>query len=236
VPPDARPDASRSDFIRDIIEDDLRRGKHGDRVVTRFPPEPNGYLHIGHAKSICLNFGIALEYRPRAATHCNLRFDDTNPLNEDVEYVESIEHDVVWLGFAFGERALYASDYFDEMYELAEGLIRAGDAYVDHSSDDEIRELRGSLSEPGRPSRYRDRSADENLSLFRQMRAGELADGTCVLRARIDLSAANMRMRDPLLYRIRHADHHRTAGAWPIYPMYDYAHPVSDAIEGVTHS
>ena len=230
------PEPSRSDFVRDIVEEDLRSGKHGDRVVTRFPPEPNGYLHIGHAKSICLNFGVALDYRDRAETHCNLRFDDTNPLREEVEYVESIERDVVWLGFSFGDRALYASDYFEEMYDLAEGLIQGGDAYVDHSSEDEIKELRGSLTEPGRASRYRDRSADENLTLFRRMRAGELPDGACVLRARIDLSAANMKMRDPLLYRIRHAHHHRTGDSWPIYPMYDYAHPVSDAIEGITHS
>ena len=223
---------TRSDFIREIVEADLRTGKHGGRVVTRFPPEPNGYLHIGHAKSICLNFGIARDY----GSHCNLRFDDTNPVKEDVEYVEAIERDVTWLGFSFGDRALYASDYFDEMYELAEDLIRAGRAYVDHLSDDEIKEYRGSLSEPGRPSPYRDRGVEENLDLFRQMRAGGLPDGTCVLRARIDLAAPNMKMRDPLLYRIRHATHHRTGDAWPIYPMYDYAHPISDAIEGVTHS
>ena len=222
----------RGDFIRDIIEDDLRSGKHGGRVVTRFPPEPNGYLHIGHAKSICLNFGIAEQY----ATRCNLRFDDTNPEKEDVEYVESIQHDVRWLGFGFGERALYASDYFDEMYELAEDLVRAGRAYVDHLSDDDIKAYRGSLSEAGRPSPYRDRTVDENLALLRQMRAGDLPDGTCVLRARIDLAASNMKMRDPLLYRIRHDKHDRTGDAWPIYPLYDYAHPISDAIEGITHS
>jgi glutaminyl-tRNA synthetase len=222
----------RGDFIRDIIEDDLRTGKHGGRVLTRFPPEPNGYLHIGHAKSICLNFGIARQY----GTRCNLRFDDTNPAKEDVEYVDSIQHDVRWLGFSFGDRALFASDYFQEMYELAEDLVRAGDAYVDHLSDEEIKEYRGSLSEPGRPSPYRDRSVEENLALFRQMRAGELPDGTCVLRARIDLTASNMKMRDPLLYRIRHAHHDRTGDAWPIYPMYDFAHPISDAIEGITHS
>ncbi|MDQ4070100.1 MAG: glutamine--tRNA ligase/YqeY domain fusion protein [Actinomycetota bacterium] len=227
-----RPQAGRSDFIREIIEDDLRTGRHGGRVLTRFPPEPNGYLHVGHAKSICLNFGIALEYGSR----CNLRFDDTNPAREDVEYVESIERDVRWLGFSYGERALFASDYFPEMYELAEDLIGKGDAYVDHLSEDEIREYRGSLTEAGRSSPYRDRGVDENLALFRQMRAGELPDGTCVLRARIDMAAANMKMRDPLLYRIRHAHHHRTGDAWPIYPMYDYAHPISDAIEGVTHS
>jgi glutaminyl-tRNA synthetase len=225
-------EASRSDFIREIIEDDLRTGKHGGRVVTRFPPEPNGYLHIGHAKSICLNFGIALQY----GSHCNLRFDDTNPLAESVEYVESIERDVRWLGFEYGDRALYASDYFDEMYELAEGLIRQGKAYVDDLSEDEIKVYRGTLSTPGRPSPFRDRGPEENLARFRQMRAGVLPDGACVLRARIDLSAPNMKMRDPLLYRIRHAHHHRTGDAWPIYPMYDYAHPISDAIEGITHS
>ena len=229
---DAPAESTRSDFIREIIEADLRTGKHGGRVVTRFPPEPNGYLHIGHAKSICLNFGIAEEY----GSHCNLRFDDTNPAKEDVEYVESIERDVRWLGFSFGDRALYASDYFDEMYRLAEDLVPDGKAYVDHLSDDEIKEYRGSLSEPGRPSPYRDRSVEENLDLLRQMRAGVLPDGACVLRARIDLAAPNMKMRDPLLYRIRHDHHHRTGDAWPIYPMYDYAHPISDAIEGVTHS
>ncbi len=223
---------ARSDFIREIIEDDLRTGRHGGRVVTRFPPEPNGYLHIGHAKSICLNFGIAEQYGSR----CNLRFDDTNPLAEDVEYVESIERDVRWLGFDFGERALYASDYFDEMYELAEGLVRNGLAYVDHLSEDEIREHRGTLTEPGRPSPHRDRAVDHNLADLRRMRSGDLPDGACVLRARIDMAAANMKMRDPLLYRIRHARHHRTGDRWPIYPMYDYAHPISDAIEGITHS
>ncbi|HET7722570.1 MAG TPA: glutamine--tRNA ligase/YqeY domain fusion protein, partial [Acidimicrobiales bacterium] len=225
-------ESARGDFIRDIIEQDLRSGKHGGRVLTRFPPEPNGYLHIGHAKSICLNFGIAREY----ATRCNLRFDDTNPDKEDVEYVESIQRDVRWLGFDFGTQALYASDYFAEMYDLAEDLVRAGKAYVDHLSDEEIKEYRGSLSEPGRPSPYRDRTVDENLALLREMRAGVLPDGTCVLRARIDLAAPNMKMRDPLLYRIRHAHHDRTGDAWPIYPMYDYAHPLSDAIEGITHS
>ncbi|HEV2758536.1 MAG TPA: glutamine--tRNA ligase/YqeY domain fusion protein [Acidimicrobiales bacterium] len=223
---------TRGDFIRDIIEDDMRTGRHGGRVVTRFPPEPNGYLHIGHAKSICLNFGIAEQYGSR----CNLRFDDTNPAKEDIEYVESIQHDVRWLGFSYGEQALFASDYFDEMYELAEDLVRDGKAYVDHLSDDEIKEYRGSLSAPGRPSPYRDRTVEENLDLLRQMRAGDLPDGACVLRARIDLTASNMKMRDPLLYRIRHAHHDRTGDAWPIYPMYDYAHPISDAIEGITHS
>ena len=221
-----------SDFIRDIIDEDNRTGKHGGRVLTRFPPEPNGYLHIGHAKSICLNFGIAAQYGSR----CNLRFDDTNPEAEEVEYVDSIQQDVEWLGFSFGDRALYASDYFGEMYELAEDLIRAGDAYVDHLNDEDIKKFRGSLTEAGTPSPYRDRSADENLTWFRRMRSGELADGECVLRARIDLAAANMKMRDPLLYRIRHFHHHRTGDQWPIYPLYDYAHPISDAIEGITHS
>ena len=220
------------DFIREIIDEDLRVGRHGGRVVTRFPPEPNGYLHLGHAKSICLNFGLAEEY----GGQCYLRFDDTNPLTEAVEYVESIIRDVTWLDFSFGDRPLYASDYFDEMYGLAEALVLAGEAYVDHLSEDEIRDYRGSLTEPGRPSPYRKRSVEENLELLQQMRAGDLPDGSCVLRAKIDLGAANMKMRDPLLYRIRHAHHHRTGDAWPIYPMYDWAHPISDAIEGVTHS
>jgi glutaminyl-tRNA synthetase len=222
----------RSDFIRDVIDDDLRTGVHGGRVLTRFPPEPNGYLHIGHAKSICLNFGIAEQYGGR----CNLRFDDTDPEKEEVEYVESIERDVAWLGFSFDDRALYASDYFEEMYQLAEDLIGEGKAYVDHLSDEEIKEYRGSLTRPGQPSPYRDRDVEENLALFRQMRAGELPDGACVLRARIDLAAPNMKMRDPILYRIRHAHHYRTGDAWCIYPMYDWAHPLEDAIEGVTHS
>jgi glutaminyl-tRNA synthetase len=221
-----------TDFIRDIIDEDNRTGKYAGLVLTRFPPEPNGYLHIGHAKSICLNFGLAEQYGGR----CNLRFDDTNPEKEDVEYVDSICADVEWLGFSYGDGALFASDYFEEMYELAQVLIRNGDAYVDDLSEEEIREYRGSLSEPGRPSPYRDRTVEENLDLFARMRAGEFPDGTCVLRARIDLAAANMKMRDPLLYRIRHAHHHRTGDAWCIYPMYDWAHPLEDAIEGVTHS
>jgi glutaminyl-tRNA synthetase len=220
------------DFIREIVEDDLRTGRHDGRVVTRFPPEPNGYLHIGHAKSICLNFGLAEEY----GGQCYLRFDDTNPLTEAVEYVESIIRDVTWLGFSFGDRPHYASDYFDEMYGLAEALVLAGEAYVDDLSEEEIRDYRGTLTEPGRPSPFRTRSVEDNLELLQHMRAGELPDGSCVLRARIDMGAANMKMRDPLLYRIRHAHHHRTGNAWPIYPMYDWAHPISDAIEGVTHS
>ncbi len=221
-----------SDFVREAIEDDLRTGRHDGRVVTRFPPEPNGYLHIGHAKAICLNFGVAEQYGGR----CNLRFDDTNPLTEAVEYVDYIFRDVNWLGFSFGDRALYASDYFEEMYQLAEDLVGEGKAYVDHLSDEEIKEYRGSLGVPGRPSPFRTRTVEENLSLFREMRAGDAPDGSCVLRAKIDLGAANMKMRDPLLYRIRHARHHRTGDAWPIYPMYDWAHPISDGIEGVTHS
>ena len=220
------------DFIREIVEDDLRTGRHGGRVVTRFPPEPNGFLHMGHAKSICLNFGLAEEF----GGQCHLRFDDTNPLTEALEYVESIIRDVTWLGYSFGDRPLYASDYFDEMYQLAEALVLAGDAYVDHLSEEEIRDYRGTLTEPGRPSLYRERTVEDNVELLRQMRAGELPDGSCVLRAKIDLGAANMKMRDPLLYRIRHAHHHRTGDAWPMYPLYDWAHPLSDAIEGVTHS
>ena len=221
-----------SDFIRDIIDEDNRTGKYGGKVLTRFPPEPNGYLHIGHAKSICLNFGIAEQYGGR----CNLRFDDTNPEKEEVEYVDSIIDDVKWLGFSFGDAALYASDYFEEMYELAELLITNGEAYVDDLTENEIREFRGTLSEPARPSPHRDRPVEENLDLFRRMRAGEFPDGARVLRAKIDLAAPNMKMRDPLLYRIRHAEHHRTGDAWCIYPMYDWAHPLEDAIEGVTHS
>jgi glutaminyl-tRNA synthetase len=220
-----------SDFIRDIVADDLRSGKHR-RVVTRFPPEPNGYLHIGHAKSICLNFGIAQEF----GGVCHLRFDDTNPLKEDVEYVDSIQEDIRWLGFDWGDKLFYASDYFERLYEFAELLIRDGNAYVDSLSADEMRAHRGTLTEPGRPSPYRDRPADESLDLFRRMRAGEFADGTHVLRARIDMASPNLNMRDPVLYRIRRASHHRTGDAWCIYPMYDFAHPLSDAIERITHS
>jgi glutaminyl-tRNA synthetase len=227
-----RPGPGHSDFIREVVEDDLRTGKHGGRVVTRFPPEPNGYLHIGHAKSICLNFGLAEQYGGR----CDLRFDDTNPLTESAEYVDSIIEDVNWLGFSFGEQPLYTSDYFAEMYELAEVLVQDGKAYVDHLSEEEIREYRGTLGVPGQLSPYRTRTPEENLSLFRQMRVGELPDGSCVLRAKIDMGAANMKMRDPLLYRIRHARHHRTGESWPIYPMYDWAHPIADGIGGVTHS
>ncbi|HEX5110524.1 MAG TPA: glutamine--tRNA ligase/YqeY domain fusion protein [Vicinamibacterales bacterium] len=220
------------DFIREIIADDQRTGRHGGRVHTRFPPEPNGYLHIGHSKSICLNFLAAEE----VGGVCNLRFDDTNPTKEDVEYVEAIEEDVKWLGFDPGPRIFYASDYFDQMYACAEGLIVDGLAYVDSLSADEIREYRGTLTEPGRNSPYRDRPHDESLALFRRMKAGEFPDGTHVLRARIDMASPNINMRDPTLYRIRHAAHHRTGDTWCIYPTYDYAHPISDAIEGITHS
>jgi glutaminyl-tRNA synthetase len=220
-----------SDFIRDIVAADLASGKTR-QVITRFPPEPNGYLHIGHAKSICLNFGIAQEF----GGVCNLRFDDTNPTKEDVEYVESIQRDVRWLGFEYGDRVFYASDYFEQLYEFAVGLIRDGKAYVDSSPPDEIRRLRGTLTEPGQPSPFRDRPIEESLELFARMRAGEFPDGAHVLRAKIDMASPNMNMRDPVLYRIRHAHHHRTADAWCIYPMYDFAHPLSDAIEGVTHS
>ena len=220
----------RNDFIRDIIDDDLRTGRH-QRVATRFPPEPNGYLHIGHAKSICLNFGIARDYHGT----CNLRYDDTNPTKEDVEYVDSIERDVRWLGFA-PTAVLFSADYFPRMYELAEKLIGDGKAYVCDLSDEDIRAYRGTLSEPGRESPSRTRSVADNLARFRAMKAGELPDGACTLRAKIDMASANMKMRDPLLYRIRHAHHHRTGDAWCIYPMYDYAHPLEDAIENITHS
>jgi len=221
-----------NDFIRDIITEDLNAGRHRGRVHTRFPPEPNGYLHIGHAKSIALNFGVASDFDGL----CNLRFDDTNPTKEDVEYVESIQEDVRWLGFDWHDRMFYASDYFEQMFAYAEQLVRDGKAYVDSLSADEIREHRGTLTEPGRNSPYRDRPADESLDLFRRMRTGEFADGAHVLRARIDMASPNINMRDPTLYRIRHATHHRTGDAWRIYPTYDYAHPISDAIEGITHS
>ena len=219
------------DFVREIVAEDRRTGRHGGRVHTRFPPEPNGYLHIGHAKAICLDFGVASEF----GGLCNLRFDDTNPTKEDVEYVDAIQEDVRWLGFDWAAM-LYASDYFELLYRYAEQLIRDGKAYVDSLSADEIREYRGTLTDPGRNSPYRDRSVEENLDLFRRMRAGEFADGAHVLRARIDMASPNINMRDPTLYRIRHAAHHRTGDAWCIYPTYDYAHPISDAIEGITHS
>ena len=223
--------AAPVDFIRAIVDDDRASGAHHGRVATRFPPEPNGYLHIGHAKSICLNFGIADE---RGGT-CNLRFDDTNPTKEDVEYVDAIKEDVAWLGFAWS-RDLYASDYFEQLYQFAVELIRRGKAYVDSLNADEIRAYRGTLTEPGTNSPYRDRPVEENLDLFARMRAGELPDGAHVLRAKIDMASPNFNMRDPTLYRIRHASHHRTGDAWCIYPMYDFAHPLSDAIERITHS
>ena len=220
------------DFVRQIVANDAHAGKHGGRVVTRFPPEPNGYLHIGHAKSICLNFGIAQE---RGGV-CHLRFDDTNPTKEDIEYVESIQRDVRWLGFDWHDKLFYASDYFERLYAFARQLITDGHAYVDSSSADEIRALRGTLTEPGRSGPFRDREAADSLDLFARMRAGEFPDGAHVLRARIDMASPNLNLRDPVLYRIRHAVHHRTGAAWRIYPMYDFAHPLSDAIESITHS
>jgi glutaminyl-tRNA synthetase len=219
------------DFIREIVAEDLRSGRH-QTVVTRFPPEPNGYLHVGHAKSICLNFGIAREFGGR----CHLRFDDTNPTKEEQEYIDAIEEDVRWLGFDWGEHLYHASDYFETLFEWAVHLVETGKAYVDDLSADEIREHRGTLTEPGRNSPYRDRSIDENLDLFRRMRAGEFPDGTRVLRAKIDMASGNINMRDPVMYRILHSAHPRTGDAWCIYPTYDYAHGQSDAIEGITHS
>jgi glutaminyl-tRNA synthetase len=231
-PPTTPASGSRQDFIRDIVAADNASGKHGGRVATRFPPEPNGYLHIGHAKSICLNFGVARDF----GGTCNLRFDDTNPVTEDVEYVESIQTDVRWLGFSWDDRLYYASDYFEKLYECAELLIRQGKAYVDSQTAEGIREGRGTLTVPGLDSPYRTRTADENLDLFRAMREGRFADGAHVLRAKIDMASPNINMRDPVLYRIRRARHHRTGDAWCIYPMYDYAHPISDALERITHS
>jgi glutaminyl-tRNA synthetase len=219
------------DFIRDIVQADLESGKHRE-IVTRFPPEPNGYLHIGHAKSIALNFGIAQEF----AGKCHLRFDDTNPTREEQEYIDSIQADVHWLGYDWGRNLFYASDYFDRLYEWAEGLIRAGLAYVDDQSQEEIRINRGTLTEPGKNSPFRERSVEENLDLFRRMKAGEFQNGARVLRARIDMTAGNINLRDPVLYRILHATHPRTGNTWSIYPSYDYAHGQSDAIEGITHS
>ncbi len=230
--PDVREATESRDFIREMVAADVAAGKNGGRVVTRFPPEPNGYLHIGHAKAICLDFGVAAEF----GGHCNLRFDDTNPVKEDVEYVDSIKEDVEWLGFQWHGREYYASDYSEQLYGFAEVLIGKDLAYVDSLSADQMREHRGTLTEPGTDSPYRTRSVDENLDLFRRMRAGEFPDGTHALRARIDMRSPNITMRDPVLYRIRHADHHRTGRVWCIYPMYDFAHPLSDAIEGITHS
>ena len=221
-----------SDFIRDIVIADNLSGKHGGRVATRFPPEPNGYLHIGHAKSICLNFGIANDF----GGTCNLRFDDTNPVTEDTEYVESIQDDVRWLGFSWDDRLFYASDYFERLYACAVELIRKGLAYVDSLDADQMREHRGTFAVPGTNSPYRERSVAENLDLFARMRAGEFADGAHTLRAKIDMASPNLNMRDPALYRIRRAHHHRTGDTWCVYPMYDYAHPLSDAFERITHS
>src|SRR5437870_3018279 len=220
-----------SDFIRDIVAEDLQTGKY-KQIRTRFPPEPNGYLHIGHAKSICLNFGVAAQYKGL----CNLRFDDTNPSKETVEFEESIMRDVRWLGFDWDERLFYASDYFEKLYEYAVHLIKDGNAYVDSLSADEIREYRGTLTEPGRNSPYRNRSVEENLELFHRMRAGDFEDGTHVLRAKIDMGSPNINMRDPVLFRIMNVPHYRQGSKWVIYPMYDYAHPISDALEDITHS
>ncbi len=221
-----------TDFIRTRINQDNENGRFNARVHTRFPPEPNGYLHIGHAKSICLNFGIAKDYNGL----CNLRFDDTNPVKEDTEYVDSIQEDVKWLGFSWAGDIHYASDYFDRLYELAEELIKRGKAYVCELNTDQIREYRGTLTEPGKESPYRNRSVEENLDLFRRMKAGEFADGQMVLRAKIDMASPNIIMRDPALYRIRHAHHHKTGDKWHIYPMYDFTHCISDSIENITHS
>ena len=221
-----------SNFIQNEINDDLKNGRYSEGVHTRFPPEPNGYLHIGHAKSICLNFGLAQQYNGL----CNLRFDDTNPVKEDVEYVDSIQEDVKWLGFSWDKRMFYASDYFEKLYEFAVKLIENGKAYVDDSTAEEIRSMRGTLTEAGKESPYRNRSVEENLDLFTRMKNGEFADGEKVLRAKIDMASPNINMRDPVIYRIAHATHHRTGDAWCIYPMYDFAHPLSDAIEGITHS
>ena len=225
-------EATSSNFIYNIIDEDLKSGKHPEGIHTRFPPEPNGYLHIGHAKSICLNFGTAEKY----AGLCNLRFDDTNPTKEDTEYVDSIQEDIKWLGFSWGNRRYYASDYFEKLYEYACALIEQGLAYVDDLTAEEIRAYRGTLTEPGRESPCRSRSVAENLALFERMKAGEFPDGSRVLRAKIDMASPNITMRDPVIYRIAHAVHHRTGDAWCIYPMYDFAHPLSDAIENITHS
>jgi glutaminyl-tRNA synthetase len=225
--------AVAGNFIRQIIDGDIAAGKHQGRVVTRFPPEPNGYLHIGHAKSICLNFGIAVDYKGT----CNLRFDDTNPHKENVEYIDSIKQDVHWLGYDWGDRLYYASNYFERLYEFAVELIKAGKAYVCDLTADETREFRGTLTVAGKPSPYRERPVDENLDLLQRMRAGEFEDGARVLRAKIDMASPNMNMRDPTLYRIRQGVlHHQTGESWCIYPMYDFTHPVSDALEGITHS
>jgi glutaminyl-tRNA synthetase len=232
APPQDSPPAPSSNFLRQIIAEDLRTDKYGGRVVTRFPPEPNGYLHIGHAKSICLNFGLAAENNGT----CHLRFDDTNPVKEDIEYEESIKEAVRWLGYDWGPHLYYASDYFDRLYEFARHLIKAGLAYVDSSTPEEVRRLRGTLTEPGRPSSYRDRSVEQNLDLFKRMKEGEFPDGAHVLRLKIDLASPNINMRDPAIYRIRHTAHHRTGDKWCVYPLYDYTHCISDAVERITHS
>ena len=221
-----------SSFIQSEINEDLKNGKYTEGVHTRFPPEPNGYLHVGHAKSICLNFGLAQQYDGK----CNLRFDDTNPVKEDTEYVDSIQADVKWLGFSWDDRMLYASDYFGKLYDFAVELIKRGLAFVDDLNAEEIRQYRGTLTEPGKESPYRNRSVEENLDLFQRMKNGEFADGEKVLRAKVDMASGNINMRDPVIYRIAHATHHRTGDEWCIYPMYDFAHPLSDAIEGITHS
>lgn len=220
------------DFIREAVTQDIKTNRFGGRVVTRFPPEPNGYLHIGHAKAISIDFGLAGDF----GGHCNLRFDDTNPTKEEQEYVDAIQYDIKWLGYDWGDRLYFASDYFEQLYEWALELIGTGKAYVDDLSADEIREYRGTLTQPGRESPYRNRSIEENLDLFKRMRAGEFPDGSRVLRAKIDMSAGNLNLRDPVMYRIRHATHHRTGDEWCIYPMYDWAHGQCDSIEGITHS
>ena len=220
------------DFIRTIVQQDTESGRYNGKVLTRFPPEPNGYMHIGHAKSICLNFGVAEDFEGA----CNLRFDDTNPETEDLKYVEAAKRDIRWLGFDLDDRVFFASDYYEKLYAYALQLIRDGKAYVDSLNEAEIRAYRGTVNEAGRESPYRDRSVDENLDLFERMRNGEFEAGAHVLRAKINMAAANMKMRDPLLYRIRFAHHYRTGDDWCIYPMYDFAHPLSDAIEGITHS
>jgi len=236
IDPTPNPKGSESrkpgDFLRETVRRDTDSGVYGGRVATRFPPEPNGFLHIGHAKSICINFGIAAEF----GGVCHMRFDDTNPETEDMKYVEAIQRDVRWLGFDWKEKLFFASDYYERLYELAVRLIRDGKAYVDSRSDEEIRKGRGTITEPGGPGPFRDRTVEENLDLFSRMRAGEFPDGAHVLRAKIDMAAPNMKLRDPLLYRIRHATHYRRGDDWCLYPMYDFAHPLSDAIEGITHS
>ena len=232
MPTDGLIEAAPSNFIRDIIIQDIQNGKNGGRVHTRFPPEPNGYLHIGHAKSICLNFGLANEFGGK----CNLRFDDTNPSKEETEYVDSIINDVRWLGFDWEDRLFYASDYFEQLYQWAIQLIKQGDAYVCDLTGEQVRETRGTTTEPGTESPYRNRPVEENLDLFQRMRAGDFADGSRTLRSKIDMASPNFNMRDPVMYRILRAEHHRTGNAWLIYPMYDYTHGESDSIEGITHS